>query len=89
MCVVSILVLYVKVELTVLQWTCIRNSDDLSSKAKSKFGILLRGLAEPMSLREIAKTWDACARKVIEEYAQKTGGGSFSSSYGCWESCVA
>uniref|UniRef100_A0ACD5Y1J0 Uncharacterized protein n=1 Tax=Avena sativa TaxID=4498 RepID=A0ACD5Y1J0_AVESA len=65
-----------------------RNSDDLSSKAKSKFGILLRGLTEPMSLREIAKTWDACARKVIEEYAQKTGGGSFSSSYGCWESCV-
>jgi PAX-interacting protein 1 len=65
-----------------------RNSDDLSSKAKSKFGILLRGLAEPMSLREIARTWDACARKVIAEYAQKTGGGSFSSSYGCWESCV-
>ncbi|CAM0911525.1 unnamed protein product [Alopecurus aequalis] len=65
-----------------------RNSDDLSSKAKSKFGILLRGLAEPMSLQEIARTWDACARKVIEEYAQKTGGGSFSSSYGFWESCV-
>ncbi|XP_051207945.1 mediator of RNA polymerase II transcription subunit 15a [Lolium perenne] len=65
-----------------------RNSDDLSSKAKSKFGTLLRGLAEPMSLQEIARTWDACARKVIEEYAQKTGGGSFSSSYGCWESCV-
>ncbi|RLM62322.1 hypothetical protein C2845_PM14G20480 [Panicum miliaceum] len=65
-----------------------RNSDDLSTKAKSKFSILLRGLAEPMSLREIARTWDACARKVISEYAQQTGGGSFSSSYGCWESCV-
>ncbi|KAF8654035.1 hypothetical protein HU200_062180 [Digitaria exilis] len=65
-----------------------RNSDDLSTKAKSKFGILLRGLSEPMSLREIARTWDACARKVIAEYAQQTGGGSFSSSYGCWESCV-
>ncbi|GJN15405.1 hypothetical protein PR202_gb02318 [Eleusine coracana subsp. coracana] len=65
-----------------------RNSDDLSTKAKSKFGILLRGLAEPMSLQEIARTWDACARKVIAEYAQQTGGGSFSSSYGCWESCV-
>nr|CAB3481765.1 unnamed protein product [Digitaria exilis] len=44
-----------------------RNSDDLSTKAKSKFGILLRGLSEPMSLREIARTWDACARKVIAE----------------------
>ncbi|XP_066331188.1 mediator of RNA polymerase II transcription subunit 15a-like isoform X1 [Miscanthus floridulus] len=41
------------------------NSDDLSTKAKSKFSVLLRGLAEPMSLREIARTWDACARKVI------------------------
>ncbi|KAM3210647.1 hypothetical protein ACQJBY_064554 [Aegilops geniculata] len=65
-----------------------RNSEDLSMKAKSKFSILLRGLAEPMSLREIARTWDACARKTIAEYAQKTGGGSFSSSYGCWENCV-
>ncbi|KAF0900848.1 hypothetical protein E2562_035483 [Oryza meyeriana var. granulata] len=65
-----------------------RNSDDLSTKARSKFSISLRGLAEPMSLREIARTWDACARKVIAEYAQQTGGGSFSSSYGCWENCV-
>jgi len=65
-----------------------RNSDDLSTKAKSEFGILLRGLAEPKSLREIARTWDACVHKVITEYAKQTGGGSFSSSYGCWESCV-
>ncbi|VAI81520.1 unnamed protein product [Triticum turgidum subsp. durum] len=65
-----------------------RNSDDLSSKAKSKFGVLLRGLEEPMSLREIARTWDACARGAIAEYAQKSGGGSFSSSYGRWETCV-
>jgi PAX-interacting protein 1 len=65
-----------------------RNSDDLSTKAKAKFGILLRGLAEPMSLQAIARTWDSCARKVIAEYAQQSGGGSFSSSYGCWESCV-
>uniref|UniRef100_A0A453T9S3 Mediator complex subunit 15 KIX domain-containing protein n=2 Tax=Aegilops tauschii TaxID=37682 RepID=A0A453T9S3_AEGTS len=65
-----------------------RNSDDLSSQAKSKFGVLLRGLDEPMSLREIARTWDACARGAIAEYAQKSGGGSFSSSYGRWETCV-
>ncbi|KAG8048367.1 hypothetical protein GUJ93_ZPchr0008g13184 [Zizania palustris] len=65
-----------------------RNSDDLSTKARSKFSILLRGLPEPMSLKEIARTWDACARRVIAEYAQQTGGGSFSSSYGCWEGCV-
>ncbi|KAL5230512.1 hypothetical protein ABZP36_029288 [Zizania latifolia] len=65
-----------------------RNSGDLSTKARSKFDILLRGLPEPMSLKEIARTWDACAHKVIAEYAQQTGGGSFSSSYGCWQSCV-
>ena len=67
---------------------CSRNSDDLSTKAKSKFGIMLRGRVEPMSLGEIARAWDTCARKVISEYAEQTGGGSFSSSYGCWESCV-
>ncbi|KAM3298170.1 hypothetical protein ACQJBY_039902 [Aegilops geniculata] len=65
-----------------------RNSDDLSSQAKSKFGVMLRGLDEPMSLRDIARTWDACARGAIAEYAQKSGGGSFSSSYGRWETCV-
>ncbi|KAL6844352.1 hypothetical protein ACP4OV_026025 [Aristida adscensionis] len=65
-----------------------RNSDDLSTKAKSTFGILLRDLAKPMSLQEFARTWDACVRKVIVEYAQQTGGGCFSSSYGCWESCA-
>jgi len=65
-----------------------RNPDDLSSKARSKFGVSLRGLAEPMSLRDIARAWDTSARGAIAECAQKTGGGSFSSSYGCWETCV-
>ncbi|XP_008789503.2 mediator of RNA polymerase II transcription subunit 15a [Phoenix dactylifera] len=64
-------------------------SDDLSVKAKSRFSISLRGLSQPMSLGEMARRWDACARKVIAEYAQQTGGGSFSSRYGAWENCVA
>jgi len=63
-------------------------SEDLSTKTKSKFSISLRCLSQPMSLGEMAKTWDACARKVILEYAQQTGGGSFSSTYGSWENCV-
>ncbi|KAG1361434.1 mediator of RNA polymerase II transcription subunit 15a [Cocos nucifera] len=63
-------------------------TDDLSVKAKSRFSISLRGLSQPMSLGEMARTWDACARKVIAEYAQQTGGGSFSSRYGAWENCV-
>ncbi|ONK63795.1 uncharacterized protein A4U43_C07F19020 [Asparagus officinalis] len=62
--------------------------EDLSIKARSKFSISLRCLSQPMSLKDMAKTWDACVRKVILEYAQKTGGGSFSSTYGSWESVV-
>ncbi|XP_028548768.1 mediator of RNA polymerase II transcription subunit 15a [Dendrobium catenatum] len=62
--------------------------EDLSIKAKSRFSISLRGLSQPMSLGEMAGTWDSCARKVIVEYVQKTGGGSFSSTYGAWVNCV-
>lgn len=63
--------------------------EDLSLKAKSRFSISLRNLSQPMSLGEIAKTWDACARAVILEYAQRSGGGSFSSIYGTWEDCLS
>ncbi|KAK8967306.1 Mediator of RNA polymerase II transcription subunit 15a [Platanthera guangdongensis] len=62
--------------------------EDLHIKAKSRFSLSLRCLSQPMSLGEMAGTWDACARKVIVEYAQQTGGGSFSSTYGTWENCV-
>nr|XP_029119838.1 mediator of RNA polymerase II transcription subunit 15a isoform X2 [Elaeis guineensis] len=62
---------------------------DLSVNAWSRFRISLRDLPQPLSLREIVKTWDACARKVIEEYAQQNGGGSFSSRFGAWENCVS
>ncbi|KAK4792776.1 hypothetical protein SAY86_023211 [Trapa natans] len=61
--------------------------EDLSAKAKSRFSISLRGLSQPMSLKDIARTWDNCSRAVILEYAEQTGGGSFSSKYGTWESC--
>ncbi|GAY65148.1 hypothetical protein CUMW_239020 [Citrus unshiu] len=63
--------------------------EDLSVKAKSRFSISLRSLSQPMSLGEIARTWDVCARTVISEYAQQSGGGSFSSKYGTWENCLS
>uniref|UniRef100_A0A7N0TTT6 Mediator complex subunit 15 KIX domain-containing protein n=1 Tax=Kalanchoe fedtschenkoi TaxID=63787 RepID=A0A7N0TTT6_KALFE len=63
-------------------------NEDLSVKARSKFSISLRTLSQPMSLGEIARTWDFCARAVISEYAQAHGGGSFSSRYGSWESVL-
>ncbi|KAI4372867.1 hypothetical protein MLD38_011051 [Melastoma candidum] len=62
--------------------------EDLYAKTKSRFSISLRNLSQPMSLKEIARTWDKCARGVILEYAQQLGGGSFSSKYGNWESCL-
>lgn len=63
--------------------------EDLSVKAKSRFSISLRSLSQPMSLKEIARTWDICARAVISEYAQQSGGGTFSSKYGTWENCLS
>ncbi|XP_064989663.1 mediator of RNA polymerase II transcription subunit 15a-like isoform X2 [Musa acuminata AAA Group] len=65
-----------------------RESEDLSIKARSRFNNSLRGLSQLVSLGELARTWDACAHKVLVEYAQQTGGGTFSSTYGTWEKCV-
>ncbi|KAL8113360.1 hypothetical protein AgCh_020615 [Apium graveolens] len=62
--------------------------EDLSMKARSRFSISLRSLSQPMSIGDIAKMWDICARDVISEYAQQKGGGSFSSKYGTWENCL-
>ncbi|KAH0981416.1 hypothetical protein GBA52_008593 [Prunus armeniaca] len=63
--------------------------EDLSAKVKSKLNISLRSLTEPLSLGEIARTWDVCARAAISEYAQQLGGGSFSSKCGMWEDCLS
>ncbi|KAL1218412.1 Mediator of RNA polymerase II transcription subunit 15a [Cardamine amara subsp. amara] len=66
-----------------------KENEDLSSKAMARFNILLNSLSQPRSLKDIAKTWDACVRAVICEYAQQLGGGTFSSKYGTWEKFVA
>ncbi|OIT35983.1 PREDICTED: mediator of RNA polymerase II transcription subunit 15a-like [Nicotiana attenuata] len=63
--------------------------EDHSMKAKSRFGVFLRNFSQPMSLKDIAKTWDVCARSVISECAQQNGGGTFSSKYGSWENCLS
>ncbi|THG18706.1 hypothetical protein TEA_028329 [Camellia sinensis var. sinensis] len=64
-------------------------SEDLSVKAKSRLSIILRNVLQPMSLGEIAKNWDVCARAVISEYAEQNGGGTFSSKYGTWENYLS
>ncbi|KAK7294053.1 hypothetical protein RJT34_16936 [Clitoria ternatea] len=66
-----------------------KENEDLSVKTKSRFSISLRTLSQPMSLGDIARTWDVCARSAISEHAQQSGGGSFSSKYGTWENCLS
>lgn len=63
--------------------------EDLSEKAKLKLSTSLENILEPISLGQIARTWDDCARAVICEYAQQSGGGSFSTTYGTWENCLS
>ncbi|RQP01230.1 hypothetical protein POPTR_016G028200v4 [Populus trichocarpa] len=62
--------------------------EDLSEKTKLRFSVALRNLSEPMSLLEIARTWDACARAVLLEHVKPLGGECFSSRYGTWENCL-
>ncbi|KAL4607349.1 hypothetical protein ACB092_09G167000 [Castanea dentata] len=61
---------------------------ELSENAKLKFSIVLRNLSEPISLGEMARTWEFCAREVFLENAQHIGGECFSSRYGRWENCI-
>ncbi|XP_017225453.1 mediator of RNA polymerase II transcription subunit 15a [Daucus carota subsp. sativus] len=65
-----------------------KDYEDLSMKARSRFSTSLRTLSQPLSIGDIAKTWDRCARAVISDYAQQSGGGTFSSKYGTWEDCL-
>ncbi|CAA2985753.1 Hypothetical predicted protein [Olea europaea subsp. europaea] len=60
----------------------------LWKKAKSNFSLMLRKFSQPISLKEMAKTWDVCAREVYREFVQKFGGSDFNSTYGKWENCV-
>ncbi|KAJ8433869.1 hypothetical protein Cgig2_032080 [Carnegiea gigantea] len=62
---------------------------DLSNKARSKLDTLLRSFKDPITLSEIARTWEACAHAVVTEHAEKCGGGTLSSRYGTWENCLA
>ncbi|KAF8105716.1 hypothetical protein N665_0157s0279 [Sinapis alba] len=62
--------------------------EDLSARTRSRFGLSMKEFSEPMSLTEIAQAWDACARAIMAEYAERHGGGTFSSKYGHWETVL-
>ncbi|KAL8216475.1 hypothetical protein R6Q57_023312 [Mikania cordata] len=61
---------------------------DLSIKAKWRFNSCVRRLSDPMSLEEMARTWDVSVRVVILEHVQQTGGGTLTSKYGAWDECL-
>lgn len=63
----------------------VNKPEDLSARTRSRFGLSMKEFSEPMSLTEIAQAWDACARATMAEYAERHGGGTFSSKYGHWE----
>ncbi|KAJ1412302.1 putative mediator of RNA polymerase II transcription subunit [Sesbania bispinosa] len=60
---------------------------DLTVKAKAKLKFSFRSLNQPWSLKDIALSWERCAREAITEYAHAFGGGTFTSKYGGWETC--
>ncbi|RLM75563.1 hypothetical protein C2845_PM15G00880 [Panicum miliaceum] len=57
---------------------------DISGTVDVAFRQALYGLPEPMSILDIARAWDASVRRAVVEFAQRHGGGTFSSSYGEW-----
>ncbi|XP_044416057.1 mediator of RNA polymerase II transcription subunit 15a-like [Triticum aestivum] len=53
-----------------------------------EFRRALGQLPEPRSIKGIAKAWDACVRRAVVQFAHGLGGGTFSTRYGRWESCI-
>ncbi|CAH2044906.1 unnamed protein product [Thlaspi arvense] len=66
----------------------VHEHEDLSARARSRFSLSMKEFSAPMSLKEIAQAWDACARATMAEYADRHGGGTFSSKYGHWETLL-
>nr|XP_043624881.1 mediator of RNA polymerase II transcription subunit 15a-like [Erigeron canadensis] len=65
-----------------------KECDDLSLRVKCQFRSSVERFKHPVSLSEMVRAWNACARIVIMEYAQKSGGGTFTSKYGAWKDCL-
>jgi len=48
----------------------------------------MKEFSEPGFSKGIAQTWNDCARATMVEYAERHGGGTFSSKYGAWETVL-
>lgn len=56
--------------------------------AREEFEGNVRRLQTPLSVSNIATTWDECARNSLNEYAHQQGGGNFATTFGVWESIL-
>ncbi|VVB04448.1 unnamed protein product [Arabis nemorensis] len=66
----------------------VQRYEDLSARTRSRFSYSMKELSEPMSLKDIVQMWNDCARATMTEYAERYGGGTFSSKYGTWETVL-
>ncbi|KAL9299166.1 putative mediator of RNA polymerase II transcription subunit 15c [Arabidopsis thaliana] len=68
--------------------TSVHKYEDLSARTRSRFSLSMKELSEPGFSKGIAQTWNDCARAKMVEYAERHGGGTFSSKYGAWETVL-
>ncbi|OAP11165.1 hypothetical protein AXX17_AT2G06680 [Arabidopsis thaliana] len=68
--------------------TSVHKYEDLSARTRSRFSLSMKELSEPGFSKGIAQTWNDCARATMVEYAERHGGGTFSSKYGAWETVL-
>ncbi|XBI43627.1 hypothetical protein VPH35_108377 [Triticum aestivum] len=67
---------------------CERSKGIAAGVLDVEFRRALSQLPEPRSIKGIAQAWDACVRRAVVEFAHGLGGGTFSTRYGRWESCI-
>lgn len=72
------------VEMFIRSLTCGSHVFDIS--AREKFNQKIRTLPQPLTITAIGKLWDECCREVLGDIVRPLGGGTFSSTYGVWES---
>ncbi|AEC06145.1 mediator of RNA polymerase II transcription subunit [Arabidopsis thaliana] len=68
--------------------TSVHKYEDLSARTRSRFSLSMKEFSEPGFSKGIAQTWNDCARATMVEYAERHGGGTFSSKYGAWETVL-
>ena len=61
--------------------------EEFTAKAIANFFGSALCVGKPMTLKQIADIWNNSTREVIVSYAQKRGGGTYTSEYEQWTYC--